>query len=359
MRDEIYRFPIDGRPICCDEIRSGHVNTTYLITTDAGARYILQDVNTYAFPKTYIIMDNIAAISRYLAERGGAKNAMISYIDTVDGERYFDDGKGGAWRVYRFVENSVCLDRASSDEDFYECARAFGAFQNSLCDFPAEELGETIEDFHNTPARYRQFREAVERDACGRLGGVREEVAFVLDREEKASQLQRMRDAGELPTRVTHNDTKINNVLFDADTRRAICVIDLDTVMPGLSAYDFGDAIRFGASTAAEDEKDLDKVGLDLHLFRVFARGFVEACPSLTEKEIACLPLGAWTMTLECGSRFLADYLKGDKYFSIEYPEHNLDRARTQLKLVRDMEEKWDEMCRIVGEETSHGKYWD
>ena len=345
MRDEIYRFPIDGRPIRCDEIRSGHVNTTYLITTDAGARYILQDVNTYAFPKTYIIMDNIAAISRYLAERGGAKNAMISYIDTVDGERYFDDGKGGAWRVYRFVENSVCLDRASRDEDFHEC--------------PAERLGETIEDFHNTPARYRQFREAVERDACGRLGGVREEVAFVLDREEKASQLQRMRDAGELPTRVTHNDTKINNVLFDADTRRAICVIDLDTVMPGLSAYDFGDAIRFGASTAAEDEKDLDKVGLDLHLFRVFARGFVEACPSLTEKEIACLPLGAYTMTLECGSRFLADYLKGDKYFSIEYPEHNLDRARTQLKLVRDMEEKWDEMCRIVGEETSHGKYWD
>ena len=181
----------------------------------------------------------------------------------------------------------------------------------------------------------------------------------MLDREEKASQLQRMRDAGELPTRVTHNDTKINNVLFDADTRRAICVIDLDTVMPGLSAYDFGDAIRFGASTAAEDEKDLDKVGLDLHLFRVFARGFVEARPSLTEKEIACLPLGAYTMTLECGSRFLADYLKGDKYFSIEYPEHNLDRARTQLKLVRDMEEKWDEMCRIVGEETSHGKYRD
>ncbi len=357
MRDEIYRFPIDGRPMRCDEIRSGHVNTTYLITTDAGARYILQNVNTYAFPRTGIIMDNVSAISRYLAERGGAKNAMISYIDTVDGERYFDDGKGGAWRVYRFVENSVCLDRASRDEDFYECARAFGAFQNSLCGFPAERLGETIEDFHNTPARYRQFRETVERDACGRLDGVREEVAFVLDREEKASQLQRMRDAGELPTRVTHNDTKINNVLFDADTRRAICVIDLDTVMPGLSAYDFGDAIRFGASTAAEDEKDLDKVGLDLHLFRVFARGFVEACPSLTEKEIACLPLGAYTMTLECGSRFLADYLKGDKYFSIEYPEHNLDRARTQLKLVRDMEEKWDEMCRIVGEETSHGKY--
>ncbi|MBR0041134.1 MAG: aminoglycoside phosphotransferase family protein [Oscillospiraceae bacterium] len=351
MRDEIYRFPIDGRPARCDEIRSGHVNTTYLITTDTGARYILQNVNTYAFPRTYVIMDNISAISLYLAGKSGEKSAMISYIDTLDGERYYDDGQGGAWRIYRFVENSICLDRAACDEDFCECARAFGKFQNSLVGFPAEKLGETIVDFHNTPVRYRQLREAAEADVCGRLEGVREELAFVLEREEKAFRLQRMRDSGELPVRVTHNDTKINNVLFDADTRKAICVIDLDTVMPGLSAYDFGDAIRFGASTAAEDEKDLDKVELDLHLFRVFARGFLEACPSLTEKEIACLPLGAYTMTIECGSRFLADYLKGDKYFSIDYPAQNLDRARTQFKLIRDMEKKWDEMQRIIEEE--------
>ena len=192
------------------------------------------------------------------------------------------------------MENSICLDRAESDEDFYECARAFGMFQNALCDFPAEELGETIENFHNTPERYRQFREAVAEDAAGRLGGVRGEAAFVLEREERASQLQRMREEGKLPVRVTHNDTKINNVLLDSDTRKAICVIDLDTVMPGLSVYDFGDAIRFGASTAAEDEKDLSKVSLDLHLFRVFTRGFLEACPSLTDAEIDCLPLGAW-----------------------------------------------------------------
>ena len=337
MREEIFRFPTDGVPVQCEEIRSGHVNTTYLITTDTGARYILQNVNTYAFPRTWVIMDNVSA--------------MIGYLDTSDGKRYYDDGKGGAWRLYRFVENSVCLDRAERDEDFYECARAFGAFQHSLRGFPAEELGETIVDFHNTPARYRQFREAVEEDACGRLRGVSDEVAFVLEREEKASRLQRMRDCGELPVRVTHNDTKINNVLFDADTRRAICVIDLDTVMPGLSVYDFGDAIRFGASTAAEDEKDLDKVKLDLRLYRVFARGFLEACPSLTDREIECLPLGAYTMTLECGSRFLADYLKGDKYFSVDYPDHNLDRARTQLKLVRDMEEKWDAMQKIIEEE--------
>ncbi len=351
MREEIYRFPVDGRPVRCEEIRRGHVNTTYLITTDAGVRYILQDVNTFAFPKTGIIMDNVAAISRYLSANDGETPAMISYIDTLDGRRYYDDGHGGAWRVYRFVENSVCLDRAECDGDFYECARAFGAFQNALCAFPAEKLGETIENFHNTPERYRQLRDAVRENAAGRLEGVRAELGFILAREEKASRLQRMRDDGTLPTRVTHNDTKINNVLLDADTRRAICVIDLDTVMPGLSVYDFGDAIRFGASTAAEDEKDLDKVSLDLGLFRVFTRGFLEACPSLTDAEIDCLSLGAWTMTIECGSRFLADYLKGDKYFSIDYPEHNLDRARTQLKLIADMEKKWGEMQRIVEQE--------
>ncbi len=351
MRHEIERFPIDGKPAACEEIRRGHVNATYLITTDTGARYILQDVNTYAFPRTYIIMDNVAAISRFLAAQSGEKPAMISYIDTLDGKRYYDDGRGGAWRAYRYVDNSICLDRAESDGDFYECARAFGMFQNALCDFPAEELGETIENFHNTPERYRQLREAAAENAAGRLGDVRRELEFVLEREETASRLQRMRDAGALPVRVTHNDTKINNVLFDADTRRAICVIDLDTVMPGLSVYDFGDAIRFGASTAAEDEKDLGKVGLDLHLFRVFTRGFLEACPSLTDEEIVCLPLGAYTMTIECGSRFLADYLKGDRYFSVDYPEHNLDRARTQFKLIADMEKKWDEMRRIVEEE--------
>ena len=296
-------------------------------------------------------MDNVAAISRFLAAKGGKAPAMISYLDTVDGKRYYDDGKGSAWRAYRFVENSICLDRAETPEEFYECAKAFGGFQNALCDFPAEELGETIENFHNTPERYRQFRDAVSEDAAGRLEQVRGEVEFVLRREEKASALQHMRDRGELPVRVTHNDTKINNVLFDADTRKAICVIDLDTVMPGLSVYDFGDAIRFGASTAAEDEKDLDKVRLDLGLFRIFTRGFLEACPALTDREIDCMPLGAFTMTLEVGMRFLADYLKGDKYFSVEYPEHNLDRARTQFKLIEEMERNWDEMGRIVAEE--------
>lgn len=353
MREEIFRFPIDGSPVGCEEIRRGHVNKTYLITTDTSARYILQNVNTYAFPRIDVIMDNVAAISRHLAAKGGGKRAMIRYIDTLAGERWYDDGRGGAWRLYRYVDNSVSFDRPEDDGMFFECAGAFGSFLNALSDFPAERLEETIENFHHTPERFRQLREAAEENAAGRLDAVRGEIGFVLEREETASLLQRMREDGTLPLRVTHNDTKLNNVLFDADTHKAICVIDLDTVMPGLAAYDFGDAIRAGASGAADDEKALSRISLDLKLFRAFTRGYLGACPCLTAAEIDSLCLGAWTMTLECGSRFLADYLMGDRYFSVAYPEHNLDRARAQLALAADMEKKRDEMCRIVREESA------
>lgn len=351
MKEAIFHFPTDGKPISCEPIKSGHINETYLITTDTGALYILQWINQYVFPNVNAIMNNMSAISSYLREHEAGKSSMISYIDTLDGKSYYDDGEGGAWRIYRFVPNSICLQRPECPADFYECARAFGQFQYSLNGFQAEKLEETIVNFHNTADRFRQLREAVANNKAGRLHEVEEEVRFVLDREEKACRLHHMREAGILPVRATHNDTKINNVLLDKDSRRAICVIDLDTVMPGLSAFDFGDAIRFGASTAAEDEKDLSKVHLDLDLYRTFTRGFLEACPSLTEEEVKALPLGAFTMTLEVGLRFLADYLNGDPYFSIDYPEHNKVRCRTQFKLVRDMEAHWDEMCAIVEEE--------
>ena len=351
MKEAIYHFPIDGSPVSCEQIKSGHINETYLITTDTGARYILQWINQYVFPNVNAIMNNMSAISAYLREHEKGQMAMISYIDTLDGHSYYDDGQGGAWRIYRFVDNSVCLQLPECPRDFYECARAFGHFQYALSGFPAERLEETIVNFHNTVDRYRQLREAVAKDKAGRLAEVEDEVRFVLEREEKACRLHHMREAGELPVRATHNDTKINNVLLDRNTHKALCVIDLDTVMPGLSAFDFGDAIRFGASTAAEDERDLDKVHLDLELYRVFVRGFLAACPSLTEQEIEALPLGAYTMTLEVGLRFLADYLNGDPYFSIEYPEHNKVRCRTQFKLISDMEKHWDEMCSIVEEE--------
>ena len=351
MKEAIYHFPTDGTPVKCEQIKSGHINETYCITTDTGSRYILQWINQYVFPNVNALMGNMSKISAFLAKREKGKMAMIRYIDTLDGQNYYDDGHGGAWRIYRFVPNSICLQRPECPADFYECARAFGQFQYSLNGFKAEKLEETIVNFHNTVDRYRQLREAVAENKAGRLSEVEEEVRFVLDREEKACRLHHMREAGILPVRATHNDTKINNVLLDKDSRRAICVIDLDTVMPGLSAFDFGDAIRFGASTAAEDEKDLSKVHLDLDLYRTFTRGFLEACPSLTDEEVKALPLGAFTMTLEVGLRFLADYLNGDPYFSIDYPEHNKVRCRTQFKLIRDMEEHWDEMCAIVEEE--------
>ena len=281
----------------------------------------------------------------------GGRMAMISYIDTTDGQTYYDDGQGGAWRIYRFVDNSICLQRAETAADFYQSAKGFGAFQYALRDFPAERLVETIPDFHNTVDRYQKLRSAIEEDACGRRKEVEKEVAFALAREERACRLHHKRERGELPIRATHNDTKINNVLLDKDSREAICVIDLDTVMPGLSAYDFGDAIRFGASTAAEDETNLKKVRLNLEYFRAFTRGFLEACPSLTEAEVKVLAQGAYTMTIECGVRFLTDYLAGDKYFSIDREKHNLDRCRTQFRLIWDMERKWEQMEEIVREE--------
>ena len=351
MKEAIYHFPTDGRPMDCRQIKTGHIHQTYLITTETGAKYILQWINQYVFPNVNAIMNNMSAISRYLQQQGDGHMAMIRYLPTNEDKSYYDDGQGGAWRAYRFVDNSICLQRPETPEDFYECARAFGRFQYALNGFPARRLEETIVNFHNTVDRYRQLRDAMERDELGRKAEVTREIQFLLEREEKGCLLHRMQEREILPTRATHNDTKINNVLLDRDTRKAICVIDLDTVMPGLSVYDFGDAIRFGASTAAEDEQDLSKVWLDLDLFRVFVRGFCEACPSLTEEERRMLPQGAYTMTLECGMRFLTDYLNGDKYFSVDRDKHNLDRAHTQFKLVEDMEQKWDDMERIVREE--------
>ena len=236
-----------------------------------------------------------------------------------------------------------------SANDFYTCAKAFGRFQQMPSDYPAETLYEPIANFHNTPWRYDNIMDAVHKDVCKRLGGVLKEVAFAKSRESFCYTLERARVEGRLPLRVTHNDTKLNNILFDRITGEPVCVIDLDTVMPGYSVNDFGDSIRFGANTAAEDETDLSKVSLDLELFRVYAKGFIEGCDgSLTDMEMELLPIGAIIMTLECGMRFLTDYLMGDVYFKTHRPDHNLDRARTQFALVADMERKLDEMRKII-----------
>ena len=349
MEQAAYAFQLDGTPVSCMEIGGGHINTTMKITTDTGAEYVLQKINKYVFRSPIRLMSNVSAVTEYLRKRVSDPRMALHFIPTPKGHYYHRDKKGEFWRMYDFV-GGFCMDAPETEADFYQSALAFGRFQELLSDFPAHTLYETIPEFHNTIDRYRQFKASVEADPCGRVAQVRGEVKFILDREELGGTLQRMRENGELPLRVTHNDTKLNNVLLDRQTRESLCVLDLDTVMPGLSVYDFGDSIRFGAATAAEDEPDADKMTMDLRLFEVYTRGFLEAAPSLTDKEVEMLPMGALIMTLEVGLRFLKDYIDGDLYFKTSYPEHNLIRARTQIALVADMQRKWKEMNRIVAE---------
>mgnify|MGYP000141942057 FL=1 len=299
-------------------------------------------------------MENVVGVTSWLrkkiVENGGEpERETLNLVPAKDGKAFYKDSEGEYWRVYLFIEGAKTYDLVENQEDFYQSAVAFGRFQGLLADYPAETLHETIQDFHNTVKRLDTFKKAVEADGCGRAAQVQEEIQFVLDREALAHKLCDMQAEGKLPLRVTHNDTKLNNIMIDDETRKAICVIDLDTVMPGLSVNDFGDSIRFGASTGAEDEPDLSKVSCSMELFELYTKGFVEGCKgSLTEEELDMLPVGAMTMTYECGMRFLTDYLEGDHYFKIHREGHNLDRCRTQFKLVKDMEEKWNQMNEIV-----------
>lgn len=337
---------------------NGHINDTYLLVyeTPEGktARYILQRMNHSIFKKPRELMENVVNVTEYLRriilERGGdADRETLNVVRTTAGESCYEDEDHNFWRVFLFIENTLCLEMVENAGDFYDSAVAFGNFQKMLADYPADTLHETIPNFHNTPSRFQDFKRAVEEDAAHRASLAEKEIAFALEREAETAALTDLLARGELPLRVTHNDTKLNNILFDAQSKKALCIIDLDTVMPGLSHYDFGDSIRFGASTGAEDEQDLTRVELDLNLFEAFTRGYLEGCDgSLTEKEIEMLPMGAKLMTYECGIRFLADFLSGDVYFKIHRENHNLDRARTQFKLVADMEAKWDQMTAIV-----------
>ena len=343
-----YHFPLEGAPFSIERYGCGHINTTYLVVTTTGRRYILQRISD-AFDVD-ALMSNIEAVTAFTAAHAEDPRGAMKLVHALDGGSYYHDETGN-YRVYDFVEDSICLQAAERPEDFYESAVAFGSFQQLMAQFPAETLSEPIPNFHNTIDRYRIFHETLEKNPCDRVKDAQSEIDFALAREEEAGTLQRMRESGELPLRVTHNDTKLNNVMLDEETRKALCVIDLDTVMPGLSVYDFGDSIRFGAATAAEDETDLDKMTIDLELFRIYTRGFLKACPDLTDKEIEMFPMGAKTMTLECGVRFLTDYLDGDHYFAVHRPAHNLIRSRTQFRLVSEMETKWEQMVQIVKEE--------
>ena len=344
-------FRLDAKPVSCEPYGCGHINVTYLAVMESSRRYILQKINNNTFRDVAGLMENITAVTEFLRTKTDDPRSVLTLVKTHDSASYLH-AQDAYWRVYDFVEGTICLQLPETDEDFYQSAVGFGTFQQLLTDFPAAKLHETIPNFHNTPDRYRALLETLERDPMHRAAQVQPEIEFALARQAEMAAIQNALAAGELPLRVTHNDTKLNNVLLDAKTRRALCVIDLDTVMPGSSLYDFGDSIRFGAATAAEDEKDLSKMEMSLERFRVFTRGYVRACPGLTGKELEMLPMGAKTMTMECGVRFLTDYLDGDHYFAVHREGQNLDRARTQFKLVADMEKKWDEMRKIVEEET-------
>jgi len=351
-------FCFEGTLVDCDRHGNGHINDTFLAVYKKGdgslKRYILQRVYTAIFHSPDDLMGNIVNVTNYLKsiiekEGGDPKRETMIVIPTREGKSYFQEDEICFWRAYDFIEDSICLERVEKKEDFYQSAYAFGRFQNLLSTFDASILAETIPNFHNTQVRFQRFKEVVETDTCKRVSEVEKEISFVMERESDMHSCTDMLASGELPLRVTHNDTKLNNVMLDKATMKGLCVIDLDTVMPGLSINDFGDSIRFGANTASEDETDLSKVKLSLELFEAYTEGFLEGCKgSLTDKELEMLPVGAKMMTLECGMRFLTDYLEGDVYFKTHRPKHNLDRARCQFALVKDMELKMNDMHAIV-----------
>ena len=337
----------------------GHINDTFTVAckTQEGEtrRFILQGLSLVAFPRQKELMENFIGVTSHLRKKieaagGDPMRETLNLVYTRDGKPYYTEESGKVWRVMPFVEGTLCLEKATP-ELFEASARAFGRFQGLLADYPAETLHETIVKFHDTEDRFAKFLAALEADKMGRAKEVQKEVQFVMDRKADCSVAVGALREGKLPLKVTHNDTKLSNILIDETTMEGICVIDLDTTMPGLSIYDFGDSIRFGANHCAEDEKDLSKVNFDIELYKIYARGFLEGAQGgLTDAELEYLPWGAKLMTLECGIRFLTDYLDGDNYFRIHYPEQNLDRCRTQFKLVADMENQWDAMHAIIRE---------
>ena len=358
LQDALAAFDFGGEIVGAVRYGSGHINDTFCVHTQPGEepcrRFILQRISSAAFHHPDQVMSNIAGVTSYLgkaiAEAGGdPSRETMTVLPTRDGKSFYSDSEGGAWRVYPFIEGTVCLQAAETPELFAASARTFGRFQRMLKDYPADTLYETIPHFHDTEDRLAKLKAAVEADVMGRVKDVQPELDFVWKREADCSvALQALRD-GKLPLRVTHNDTKLNNVLIDRDSGEGICVIDLDTVMPGLSINDFGDSIRFGANHSAEDERDLSKVNFDISLYEVYTQGFLEGADgALTQAELDYLPWGAKLMTLECGIRFLTDYLDGDHYFRIHREGQNLDRCRTQFKLVADMEDQWEAIKSVV-----------
>lgn len=359
LYDILQNFSLAGNFVSCSPIDDGHINDTFKVTYEINGKeihHLLQRINTDVFKNPDLLMANVNYVTSFLrdkiiAEGGNPERETLYCKPCKNGKKYFTGNDGKVWRVYNFVENSFSYNSIESPEVFFRAGQAFGNFMHKLSDFPIDRLFETIPDFHNTAKRYKNLSESIAKNISGRAVYATGEIEFARKRRDETYILTGKTETGELPIRVTHNDTKLNNVLFDRNTDTPICVVDLDTVMPGLSLYDFGDAIRFGANTGAEDEKDLSKVSLDLGLYEQYVRGYFSAAgDSLTEAEIACLPFSAKIMTLECGMRFLTDYIDGDVYFKTSYKQHNLDRCRSQFALVADIEKKFDEMKKITAD---------
>ncbi len=365
MAEELYdihsiqeNFTLPGEFVRAYQNTDGHINHTYILEfrQEKGnmQRYILQLINTHVFRNPDQLMHNIVGVTQYLRELilktgGDPERETMTVFHTKDGKTHYVDDNDRCWRCYNYIEDSYSCQAIDEPKTFYNAAQAFGRFQCLLADYPSHTLYETIPNFHNTVSRFQALETAVKQDLAGRAANVRDEIEFAFARRNDTGILLNLVEAGRLPLRVTHNDTKLNNVLFDKASGTGICVVDLDTVMPGLSLYDFGDSIRFGANTAAEDERDLSKVSLSLELYEAYCAGYLsEAGKSLKEEEIRQLAFSGKLMTLECGMRFLTDYLNGDTYFRIAYDDHNLVRCRTQFALVKDMEEKMDEMNAIT-----------
>ena len=359
LEDAIYAFGFGQKCSYVKPFGEGHINETYAVymQEEDGSdvpQYVLQRLNINVFKNPSQVMENIFGVTEFLREvireeGGDVDRETLSYIKTKSGETYFEDAQGQPWRCLHFISNSVCYQTVEEPDQFYQSAKSFGHFLKQLGNYPAESLHETIPQFHDTVKRFRDFAKAVKKDVKNRSRSCKKEIAFALEREEDCGVLMEQLNKGILPLRVTHNDTKLNNILFDSDTDKGLCIIDLDTIMPGLAANDFGDSIRFGASTAEEDEKDLEKVHFDIHLYELYVKGYLEMAKDvLTPAEVESLPWGARLMTLECGMRFLTDYLQGDVYFKTAYPEHNLVRARTQFQLVKEMEEQFEAMQEIA-----------
>lgn len=354
----VQRFQFEGNFLDAQPCGNGHINDTYEVrfkrANGSPRRYILQRINHNVFRDPPGLMHNIEAVTAHVREKvvgagGDPERETLNLVPSVDGARAYTRTDGDYWRAYTFIEGARTYEVAPDPRFIYNAARTFGEFQRLVGDLPASHLHETIPGFHDTRARYQAFVETVDRDALDRARSAASEIQFAAAREEDASVLVNLSDQGKLPQRVIHNDTKLNNIMFDDETGEGVCVIDLDTVMPGLSLYDFGDAVRSAANTGAEDEPDLSMVSFDLGIFEQCLYGYLDSARDfLTPLEVAYLPVAARLITFECGLRFLTDYLDGDVYFKTDRPRHNLDRCRTQFKILHDMERESDEMEGIL-----------